>query len=154
MSGRQQGACGLVGNNTLVTVGGHGPHGAVRASQLVKFTYNPGPALALHANLGKQGAHATEGTLSASSCAQQVALTSASHIGESYRLIIKCSVQPLLLCRDFRGSVADHYRQWIGPFRSVDTRESTIFLVCNDLTRLQQRTLKLALIEAAGGIWR
>ena len=127
MSGRQQAACGLVGNDTLVTFGGYGPHGPVRASQLVKFTYTPGPALALHASLGKQGVHAIEKILSASSChmsqcVQQIpALTFASHIGVAHRLMARCAVQPMLLCQDFKGSVANHYFQWIGPFRSVDT---------------------------------
>ena len=71
MSGRQEAACGLVGSDTLVTFGGYNPYVPVQASQLVKFTYTPGPALAFHASLGKQGAHAIEGILSASSCAQQ-----------------------------------------------------------------------------------
>ncbi|EIE21270.1 hypothetical protein COCSUDRAFT_57173 [Coccomyxa subellipsoidea C-169] len=55
ISGRQTSACGFVDNDTLLCVGGHGPADPTERNMLAHFTYTPGPALALHASLNKQG---------------------------------------------------------------------------------------------------
>ena len=60
ISGRQTPACGLVENDTLLSVGGYGPVDLTERNMLAHFTYTPGPALALHASLKNQGAHISD----------------------------------------------------------------------------------------------
>ena len=57
IAGQQSAACGLVGNDTLLAVGGYGPHRKPENDVLAKFTFTSGPALALHASVAKQGVH-------------------------------------------------------------------------------------------------
>ncbi|EIE21271.1 hypothetical protein COCSUDRAFT_43570 [Coccomyxa subellipsoidea C-169] len=55
IAGQQSAACGLVGNDTLLAVGGYGPHRKPENDVLARFTFTSGPALALHASVAKQG---------------------------------------------------------------------------------------------------
>lgn len=57
ISGRQTAACGLVGDDMLLTMGGFGPSDQDGHNLLTTFAFTPGPALALHTSLSKQGAH-------------------------------------------------------------------------------------------------
>ena len=57
IAGRQSAACGLLGDGTLVTLGGFGPGGTAPNKTLASFTWTPGAALEFHAGIVKQGRH-------------------------------------------------------------------------------------------------
>lgn len=56
IAGRQSAACGLLGDGTLVTLGGYGPGRVAPNNTLASFTWTQGNAVSLHASIAKQSA--------------------------------------------------------------------------------------------------
>jgi hypothetical protein len=57
MPGRFGVACGVINDETLLAIGGEGHGSRGLPPLLATFTITHGPALDLHASLGKQGMH-------------------------------------------------------------------------------------------------
>lgn len=57
MPGRFGTACGFTNDETLLAIGGEGQGSRGRPPLLANLTITHGPALPLHASLGKQGMH-------------------------------------------------------------------------------------------------